>query len=106
MISTTLPNWAEVVTAAVSAIALVAVLFALLQISFLNRQIHRELEAKYLERYWLLMDRRSSRFALGGPPVRSDRRVIHAYFQLSEDQIALRRLGRVTDHTWQFWAKT
>lgn len=104
VIGSNLPNWAEVVTALVSALTMLTVGFAVLQVLFLNRQMHRELESLYLERYWALMDRRSSKFALGGTPNRADRSVIRAYLQLTEDQLGLRAVGRVTNHTWGFWA--
>jgi hypothetical protein len=100
-----LPNWAEAVSAVVAALTMLTVIFAVIQVTFLNRQIHRELEALYLQRYWALMDRRSERFANRGIPDRKDRSVIRAYLELSEDQLGLRSLGRVTDHTWRFWAK-
>ena len=100
-----LPNWAEVVSAYVSVAAVLAVVFAAIQVMYLNRQIHRELESLYLQRYWDLMDRRSARFGLGGGPNRADKVVIHAYLQLSNDQLGLRSVGRVTNHTWSFWAR-
>ena len=105
MVSSALPNWAEAVSAVVSALALLTVVFAVVPITFHNRQIHREFESLYLGRYWDLMDRRSSRFALRGTPDRSDITVVHAYLRLSEDQLGLRAIGRVTDHTWRFWAR-
>ena len=105
MFGTELPNWAEVVSAYVSVATVFALIFAGVQVTFLNRQIHRELESLYLQRYWAVMDRRSGRFSAGGRPSRADKYVIHAYLQLSNDQLGLRSVGRVTDHTWRFWAR-
>lgn len=97
------PNWAEALTAIVAAVTLVAILLAAVQIRHVNRQMHRELEMQYLLRFWGLMDRRSEKFRLRGKLTRSDRLLVQDYLGLCEDQIGLRRLGRVTDHTWSFW---
>ena len=105
VIGSSLPNWAEALTAVVSAAALVAIILAAVQIRHVNRQMHRELEALYLVRYWELMDRRSRRFALRNKATRADRPLIRDYLALSEDQLGLRALGRVTDHTWTFWSR-
>jgi hypothetical protein len=82
---------------------LVAVLVAARQLVFQSRQMHRDFEALYVQRYWALMDRRSRRFALGGGLSRDDRITVRNYIQLCEDQIDCRRIGRVTDSTWVFW---
>lgn len=105
VISSSLPNWAEALTAVVSAAALVAIILGAVQIRHVNRQMHRELEALYLVRYWELMDRRSRSFALRNRATRSDRPLVRDYLALSEDQLGLRALGRVTDHTWEFWSR-
>jgi len=97
------PNWAEAITALVSASALIAVVFAGLQVRHVNRQMHREFESMYLTRFWAIMDRRSRAFALTGRPRATDRRVVSDYLDLCEDQLSLRSLGRVTNHTWNFW---
>lgn len=103
MIEAQAPNWAEALTAIVGAITLFAILLAAVQISHVNRQMHRELEMQYLLRFWGLMDRRSEKFKLKGNATRADRLLVQDYLSLCEDQIGLRRLGRVTDHTWSFW---
>ncbi len=90
---------------AVDAITALAIVFAAWQLLFHSRQMHRELENLYVQRYWELMDQRSESFTVEGDPKPSDRRVIHAYLQLCEDEIDLRRLGRVTDNTWKFWCE-
>lgn len=103
MISETLPNWAEAITAMFSLATLFAVVLAAIQIRHVNRQMHRELEMQYLLRFWVLMDRRSEKFMLKGTPTRTDKILFQEYLGLCEDQIALRGLGRVTDHTWSYW---
>lgn len=105
MFSTELPNWAEGVSALVAVVTLVAVALAAAQIRFVNRQMHREFEMQYLLRFWQLMDRRSAKLKSGGRPTRSDRLLLGEYLTLCEDQIALRSLGRVTDHTWSYWSR-
>lgn len=105
MFSTVLPNWAEGVTAAASVVTLIAIALAVVQIRHVNRQMHREFEMEYLLRFWQLMDRRSPRLRAGKRPTREDRLLIADYLELCEDQIALRGLGRVTDHTWGYWRR-
>ena len=105
MISSTLPNWAEAATALLSVATLLAVVLAAVQIRHVNRQMHREFEMQYLLRFWTLMDRRSMRYKRAGRPTRADEVLVHEYLDLSEDQCALRALGRVTDHTWAYWAR-
>ena len=82
---------------------LVAVIVAAWQLLFLSRQMHRDFEALYVQRYWTLMDQRTRGFVLAGAPRRADRIVILSYLQLCEDEIDCRRIGRVTDSTWNFW---
>lgn len=105
MDTASLPNWAEALTALASVGTLLAIFFAAVQVRHVNRQMHRELEALYLVRYWQIMDRRSTRFALGGSLTRTDRTVVLDYLALSEDQLGLRAVGRVSTHTWSFWSR-
>jgi len=93
----------EVFSTVVQALTAGAIIFAAWQLMFHSRQTHREFELLYVQRYWDLMDRRSEQMALNGAPQPSDRTVVHAYLQLSEDELDLRRLGSVTDSTWTFW---
>lgn len=44
------------------AITVFAVAFAAFQLMFHSRQMHRDLEMAYVERYWSLMDERSVKF--------------------------------------------
>ena len=65
--------------------------------------MHRDLEMLYVQRYWALMDARSVHWVLDRNPTPEDRVVVRGYLQLCEDEIDLRRLGRVTDNTRGFW---
>jgi hypothetical protein len=82
---------------------LIAVVVAAWQLLFHSRQMHREFEALYIARYWELMDRRSIRWVVAGRHSRPDIVVAKGYLQLCEDEIDCRRIGRVTDSTWDFW---
>ncbi|CAO1648950.1 hypothetical protein NYA9BBAC_00093 [Salinibacterium sp. NYA9b] len=88
----------------VQALTALAIIFAAWQLLFHSRQMHREFEHLYVERYWVLMDKRSVGFALKGRIGKEDRSIVRGYLQLCEDEIDLRRLGRITDSTWQFWS--
>lgn len=96
----------EVFSAIVQAFTALAIIFAAWQLMFHSRQMHRDFELLYVQRYWELMDRRSPEFALEHEPTPEDRLVIRAYLQLCEDEVDLRRLGRVTDSTWKFWSQS
>lgn len=82
---------------------LLAIAVAAWQLLFHSRQMHRDFEALYVQRYWSLMDQRSDRFALDGVPTEGDRVIARGYLQLCEDEIDCRRIGRVTDSTWVYW---
>lgn len=99
------PNWAEVVSSFASLGTGIVVLLGAFQVRRMNQQMHREFEMQYLIRFWTLMDRRSRRLQLRGRPTQRDESTLIAYLDLSEDQIALREKGRVTNHTWSFWAR-
>lgn len=102
--SSSAPNWVEIASLVVSAITAITIGLAALQLIFHGRQIHREFENHYVERYWNLMDRRSKGFALEYKPKERDHIVVRGYLQLCEDETDLRRLGRVTDATWKYWS--
>lgn len=88
----------------VQSLTALAIIFAALQLLFHSKQMHRDFEMMYVQRYWQVMDRRSDEFEFDGKPQASDREVIRGYLQLSEDEIDLRGLGRVSDNTWVFWS--
>lgn len=100
-----LSSWADVIAAVASVIAALAACIAVFQIASINRQVHREFETQYLLRFWSLMDRRSVSLQVNGEMEEEDLPVLLAYLDLTEDQIALRERGRVTDDTWAFWAE-
>lgn len=100
------PNWTDIASVVISALTFLTIGVAAIQLIFHSRQMHREFESLYVERYWTLMDRRSPSFAIDRIPVAADRAVIRAYLQLCEDEIDLRSLGRVSDATWSFWARS
>lgn len=88
----------------VQSLTAAAIIFAAWQLLLHSRQMHREFELIYVQRYWQIMDRRTHSFALAQEAEDSDRLVIRSYLQLSEDEADLRSLGRITDNTWKFWA--
>lgn len=93
----------EIFSVVVQTLTALAIIFAAWQLLFHSRQMHRELENLYVQRYWELMSERSDSFVVSQVPTAADARVIHSYLQLCEDELELRRLGRVTDSTWAFW---
>lgn len=88
------------------AITVFAVAFAAFQLMFHSRQMHRDLEMAYVERYWSLMDGRSMAFVWSQQVSEHDRVVIFKYLQLCEDELDLRQIARVTDNTWGFWSQS
>lgn len=88
------------------AITVFAVAFAAFQLMFHSRQMHRDLEMAYVERYWSLMDERSLEFVWSQQVSEPDRVVIFKYLQLCEDELDLRMIARVTDNTWGFWSQS
>lgn len=97
----------EALDVALSALSLATLAFVLVQVVSHSRQMHHDFEAMYLQRFWSIMERTSMHVDFGVSPrwlARRDRRVIKDYLELSNDQVALRRLGRITDDTWRMWA--
>ena len=97
-------QWTDWATFIVDALTGAAIIFAVWQLMFHSRQMHRDLESLYVQRYWELMDRRSIGWVTEDKTAPEDLPVIRAYLQLCEDEIELRKRGRVTDSTWAFWA--
>ena len=96
-------TWLDVVSVVVQFLTFVGIALAALQLFFQGRQIHRDFDALYVRRYWELMDMRSKQWVLKGKLKPGNEKVVRGYLQLCEDEIDLRRLGRVTDSTWHFW---
>ena len=97
-------EWVQGVSLVVQIVTALAIVMGAWQLLFHGRQMHRDFEMLYVERYWHIMDNRSTEWRNGGELQPSDRGVVQDYLQLCEDEIDLRKLGRVTDNTWGFWA--
>lgn len=87
-----------------------AIVFAVFQVVGSRTQRHREFENLYVQRYWALLDRMSLQLYTGSTRRRlsgqdKDKRVIHDYLRLCEDELDLRREGFITDRTWEIWSK-
>lgn len=91
-----------------NAITCFAILVAVWQLLFHARQMHRDMEMHFVDQYWQIMSKASTAWRLSyllePPSVPEDKRVVHEYLQLCEDEIDLRANGRVTDSTWFLWA--
>ena len=70
-----------------------------------SQQIHRELESQYTQRFWELWDCRPTKFFRTNRVSSSVRPWVESYLALSNDQVELRERGRVTDDTWDYWAR-
>lgn len=98
-------NWAEAVSSFISAITLITIVFAFLQIKSSNKQMHREFESMYIGRFWEIIDEFSDSFIFQNIPENSDKRVAYKYLSLSNEQVGLKAHGRITDETWEYWSK-
>lgn len=97
-------NWAEAVTAIASLLTAFAVIFAALQVVLHNRQTHRDFESMYLQRFWKVSDLKTeAEISYSDSKARAMDLAKHVYLELSNDQVSLRELGRITDDTWAFW---
>lgn len=98
----TIPEWISAVS---TIAALTAILAAVTQMRLQSQQIHRELESQYTQRFWSLWDSRPTKFFRTNTISRSVRPWVESYLALSNDQVELRERGRVTDDTWDYWAR-
>ncbi|MEO8262345.1 MAG: hypothetical protein ABI566_07220 [Pseudolysinimonas sp.] len=94
----------DIIGIVLQAATALAIVIGAWQLLFHSRQMHRDFESLYVERYWQIMDRRSNDWILKGKTKPEDETIIRQYLQLCEDEIDLRELGRVSDGTWKFWA--
>jgi hypothetical protein len=72
-----------------------------------RQQSHRAFENLYVQRFWTILDEFSDTATLSQDLTEwsnSDRAVAVNYIRLCEDQLDMRRLGRVTHDTWEFWS--
>lgn len=90
---------------ALQALTLLAIGVGAWQLISNSRLMHRQFESMYVERYWQVMDRRSESWVLKGVFTKADQVVARQYLLVCEDEIDLRRLGRVSDSTWAFWGE-
>lgn len=98
-------EWVALVVQIVTAVAIV---FAVLQFVGGRTQRHREFENLYVKRYWELLDTMSFKLYVNQPMRRlsaGDKRVVHAYLRLCEDELDLRTQGFITDRTWAIWSE-
>lgn len=91
-----IPEW---VTAVTSALALVGLLFVWLQLKAQKRQLIRDIENDYVQRYRQIRDNIDASTAGSG----EERRWRLAYVRLCEDQIDLANSTGVTPMTWHQW---
>ena len=99
------PSLFDVTSVVIQGITALAFVLAAWQLLFHGRQMHRDFEMLYVERYWKIMDERSPEWRNNGELQPRDHSLVQDYLQLCEDEIDLRKLGRVTDSTWEFWAR-
>lgn len=89
----------DIVAAVFTLAATAGVFLVLWQIQLQRKQLHRDLENMYIERYWVILDRLEESEA--GTPAND--RAVKAYLSLCEDQCDMRAQDRVTDETWKIW---
>jgi hypothetical protein len=99
--------------ALVGDIALVVTAIGVLGVVFGLRQSYRErlrqFEAKYVDRYWKILDLLSLEAVRGstsGEISESDEKAIHSYVSLCEDELEMRHYGYIADDTYEMWAKS
>lgn len=90
---------ADIVVALFTVAATVGVFFLFDQVRLQRKQLHRDLENLYVERYWTVLDRLEA--TKSGSRERG--RAVVAYLGLCEDQCDMRQQDRITDETWANW---
>jgi hypothetical protein len=88
----------------ITAIGVLGVVVGLRQ-SYLERL--QQFEAKYVERYWHIIDQLSLDALRGTSPVLitdDDSRIIRSYILLCEDELEMRKNGYISDSTYDLWA--
>ena len=95
--SASAPEW---ITAGASVLALFGVFAIVWQIFLQKRQLIRDIENDYVQRYWQIRDEIDA----AEPGSAEERRWRFAYVRLCEDEIDLHDMpGRVTRATWSQW---
>ncbi|WP_426516749.1 hypothetical protein ACPPVQ_18785 [Diaminobutyricibacter sp. McL0618] len=89
-----------------SVVTALAVVFAVGQLRVARQQSHRDFENLYVRRYWDLLDQFSDQATLDKDLSSwgsDDLTIALNYIRLCEDEVDMRRLGRITNSTWAFW---
>lgn len=94
--------WSDMIMVVLTLATLAGVVYVAAQVALQRKQLHRDLENLYVERYWAIMDRLEST----QPDSPERQRAVLSYLGLSEDQCDLRALGRVTGETWGIWGRS
>ena len=94
----------EIIAVIIQFLTLFAIALGAFQLLFHSRQMHRDFETLYVQRYWAVMDERSAGWIARDKFSKNDLAVARKYLSLCEDEIDLRSLGRVSDNTRGFWA--
>jgi hypothetical protein len=94
---------AETINIIFQSITLLAVFAAVWQLFLRSKKMHRDTEMIFVQRYWLIMDRKSPQFVIEGKPTASDELIILQYLRLCEDEYDHRRLGKIPRDTWLPW---
>lgn len=91
--------WSDMIMTGLTLLTLGGVVYVAIQIRLQRKQMHRDLENLYIERYWTIKDRLDA----ATPGSDDYMRAAAAYLSLSEDQCDMRELERITDETWKIW---
>jgi hypothetical protein len=94
---------AETINIIFQSITLLAVFAAVWQLFLRSKKMHRDTEMIFVQRYWLIMDRKSPQFVIKGKPTASDELNMLQYLRLCEDEVDHRRLGKIPRDTWMPW---
>ena len=97
----------QILSTLASVVTALAVVFAAGQLRVAREQSHRDFENLYVQRYWSLLDKFSVEATLDearAAATPADHAIALNYMRLCEDQLDMRRLGRITNKTWSFWS--
>ena len=94
---------AETINIIFQSITLLAVFAAIWQLFLRSKKMHRDTEMIFIQRYWLIMDRKSPQFVIEGKPTPADELIILQYLRLCEAEVDHRRLGKIPRETWIPW---
>lgn len=89
----------------VTAVGVLAATFGLRQS---NRERLRQFEAKYVQRYWSILDQLSLNALNGSAPDLAndnDNKAMRAYLFLCEDELEMRGRGYIADSTYRIWSE-